>query len=525
MKPNKKKRNKKNTTEDAASKKQTKKLSELKTALDYAEAIVATVREPLVVLYPGLKVKTANNSFYKTFKVSKKETEGKQIYDLGNGQWNIPSLKKLLEEILPQKKILKDFEVEHSFKDIGHKIMLLNARKLDVRNDPMIFLAIEDITEKKSIESAVEKERKIVEFERQKMFNLFMNAPALICVLRGPKHIYELANKPYMQMVGSKRNLIGNPIRKAIPELKEQGIFEILDKVYKTGNPYIGKEMPIKINITETGKTEDTVLNIVLQPYSDSNGKVQGIISYASDITSLVNKTKRIEELSRQKDEFIGVASHELKTPVTSLKGYTQILQMRFEQEGNKKAVELLSKMDRQINKLTNLISDLLDATKIEGGILQFHEVLFDFNELVTEIIEEMQQATQQHTIIAKLALSSKIYGDRDRIGQVITNFISNAIKYSPFANKIILTTSKEGNKIRLCVQDFGIGIPEEKQDKVFDRFYRVSGDKEDTYPGLGLGLFISSEFVKRHKGTITVTSTKGEGSTFCFVLPVKKHV
>jgi signal transduction histidine kinase len=107
----------------------------------------------------------------------------------------------------------------------------------------------------------------------------------------------------------------------------------------------------------------------------------------------------------------------------------------------------------------------------------------------------------------------------------VITNFISNAIKYSPFANKIILTTSKEGNKIRLCVQDFGIGIPEEKQDKVFDRFYRVSGDKEDTYPGLGLGLFISSEFVKRHKGTITVTSTKGEGSTFCFVLPVKKHV
>ncbi len=376
---------------------------------------------------------------------------------------------------------------------------------------------MDDITKHKKGEERVE-------FERQKLFNLFMNAPALICVLRGPEHIYELANKPYMQMVGSKRNLIGTQIRKAIPELKEQGIFEILDKVYKTGNPFIGKEMPIKLNTTETGKT-DTVLNFVFQPYSDSNGKVQGIISYASDITSLVDKRKRIEELSRQKDEFIAVASHELKTPVTSIKGYTQILQMRFSQEGNTKAVELLSRMDGQINKLSKLISDLLDATKIEGGILQFHEVFFDFNELVMEIVEEMQQITQRHTIIVKVALTTKIYGDRDRIGQVITNFISNAIKYSPNNDEIILTTSKAKNTISLCVQDFGIGIPKQNQDKVFDRFYRVSGDKEDTYPGLGLGLFISSEIVKRHKGTITVTSIKGKGSTFCFVLPVENIV
>ena len=367
------------------------------------------------------------------------------------------------------------------------------------------------------------KGEEIVEFERQKMFNLFMNAPALICVLRGPKHIYELANKPYMQMVGSKRNLIGTPIRQAIPELKEQGIFEILDKVYRTGHPFIGKEMPIKLNTSVTGKTEDIVLNFVFQPYSDSNGKVEGIISYASDITSLVNKRKRIEELSRQKDEFIGVASHELKTPVTSIKGYTQILQMRFSQEGNTNAVELLSRMDGQINKLTKLISDLLDATKIEGGKLQYHEAFFDFNELVMEIVEEMQQISQRHTIIVKLALTTKIYGDRDRIGQVITNFISNAIKYSPNSRKIILTTLKAKTTISLCVQDFGIGIPEQKQDKVFDRFYRVSGNKEDTFPGMGLGLFISSEIIKRHKGKITVKSVIGKGSTFCFTLPVKK--
>ncbi|MEO6452751.1 MAG: ATP-binding protein [Ginsengibacter sp.] len=614
--------------------KRNRKIKELEKALTYAESIVTTIPTPLLMLYPAFQIRTANRAFYKTFKVSPKETEGKKIYDLGNGQWNIPLLKKLLEEILPKEHVLTDFEVDHFFQDIGHKIMLLNARKVVIhdKDDPMILLAIEDITEKRSIEKEVEKERRIilehlpgglmtldkkwqlsycnkktesiigkkitgiheksiweilpewvgspfysycrkamrtekpisaleqfyphqnawyniqafsssdglsiyfnditehkkadqlVEFERQKMYNLFMNAPALICVLRGPKHIYELANKPYMQMVGLKRQLIGYPIRKAVPEFKKQGIFEILDTVYKTGNPYLGKEMPMKFRSGKAKKKDDPVLNFVFQPYSDSNGKVEGIILYATDITSLVNKRKHIEELSKQKDEFISIVSHELKTPVTSIKGYTQILQARFSQEGNTRAVDLLSRMDSQINKLSKLISDLLDATKIEGGKLQYYEAFFDFNELVLERVEEMQQISQRHTIITKLALSTKIYGDRDRIGQVITNFISNATKYSPNYGEIILTTVRAKNTIALCVEDFGIGIPAEKLNKVFDRFYRVSGIKEDTFPGMGLGLFVSSEIIKRHKGKVTVKSILGKGSTFCFSLPLKKN-
>jgi signal transduction histidine kinase len=229
--------------------------------------------------------------------------------------------------------------------------------------------------------------------------------------------------------------------------------------------------------------------------------------------------------LSKQKDEFIGIASHELKTPVTSIKGYTQILKIRFAQEKNMRAVEMLTRMDRQIDKLTFLINDLLDVTKIEGGKFQFHRSYFDFNELVAEIAEEIQQTTSAHTIITKLALTSKIYGDKERIGQVITNFLSNAIKYSPNSAQIILTTLKEARRITLCVQDFGIGISKEKQEKVFDRFFRVSGSKEDTFPGLGLGLFISAEIIKRHNGTVSVKSIKNKGSTFCFSLPVKNQI
>jgi PAS domain S-box-containing protein len=250
-----------------------------------------------------------------------------------------------------------------------------------------------------------------------------------------------------------------------------------------------------------------------------------GVSVYLDDITNRKQTEKHLEELSKQKDEFIGIASHELKTPVTSIKGYTQILKMRFAQERNSKAVEMLTRMDRQIDKLTVLINDLLDVTKIEGGKFQFYRSYFDFNELVSEVAEEVQQTTHQHTIVTKLALTGKIYGDRERIGQVITNFLSNAIKYSPQSSEIILTTHREPKKISLCVQDFGIGISKEQQGKVFDRFFRVSGLKENTFPGLGLGLFISAEIVKRHHGTISVKSIKDKGSTFCFALPVKTSV
>jgi PAS domain S-box-containing protein len=250
-------------------------------------------------------------------------------------------------------------------------------------------------------------------------------------------------------------------------------------------------------------------------PVKNNNGEVALWIGTATDIHD-----KKIAE--QQKDEFLNIASHELKTPVTSLKGFTQILQMKFEKEGNDLAVGLLSKMDKQVDKLTKLIVDLLDATKIENGQLKLTKEDFDFNELVAEIVEEMQRTTDNQKIITKLSATTIINGDKNRIGQVITNLISNAIKYSPKSGEIIVFTLQEKNNVKLCVQDFGIGISIEKQPKIFDRFFRVSGQNQDTYPGLGLGLYISSEIIKRHKGKISVESVPDKGSTFCFTLPVK---
>jgi PAS domain S-box-containing protein len=251
-------------------------------------------------------------------------------------------------------------------------------------------------------------------------------------------------------------------------------------------------------------------------PIKDANGKVTKWIGTNTDID---DQKKALE----QKDEFMSIASHELKTPVTSLKGFTQILQMKFEKEGNKQASDLLGKMNNQIDKLTQLIVDLLDTTKIENGQLIFNLEDFNINDLALEIAEEMQRTTISHKIVTKLSKSPIVSGDRNRIGQVITNLISNAIKYSPEADKIIISSSVDDQNVNFCVQDLGIGIPEVQLKNVFDRFYRVGGENRETFPGLGLGLFISKEIIKRHQGNISAQSNKKNGTVFCFTLPVKK--
>lgn len=238
---------------------------------------------------------------------------------------------------------------------------------------------------------------------------------------------------------------------------------------------------------------------------------------------NIIAENQRLQNVSKQKDDFISMASHELKTPVTSIKAFAQLLEHDFAKQQNAQGAKMLARMNTQIIKLTSLIEDLLDVTKIEGGKLQYHLADFDLNEMIHDCVREMQLTTKTHKIKVDVHGVEIIYGDRDRIGQVLTNLLSNAIKYSPEANDILVFTSRAKKFISVHVRDFGIGITKQKQSKVFERFFRVTGVKEDTYPGLGLGLYISSEIIKRHGGTVSVKSIIGKGSTFSFKLPLKK--
>jgi PAS domain S-box-containing protein len=479
-----------------------------------------------------------------------------------------------------------------------------------------------------------------VNAERQRLRDLFMQAPALIAVFRGPDHVFELANPLYMQTVGPQRDILGKPIRNALPELEGQGFYELLDVVYQTGQPFFGNEAMVHLDRKNDSALEDVYFNFVYQPSYNASGEVDGVLVYANDVTKIVTERKRAEEseerfrtlaenmsqlawmadeagwifwynqrwydytgttlqqmegwgwqkvhhpdhmqrvmekirhsfamgevwedtfplrgkdgtyrwflsraipirngqgqvirwfgthtditqqkhLEQQKDDFLGVASHELKTPITSIKAFAQLLERRFRQSGDTRSAALLQKMDTQLNKLTSLVEDLLDVTKIENGQLLFHFSSFEYNKLINEVVEETQRTAIRHIIEQDLAASVFLHADRERIGQVLTNLLTNAIKYSPQSEIVIVKTRCTADVVITSVQDCGIGIPNEKQAHLFERFYRVEGDSQLTYPGLGLGLYISAECIKRHHGSIWVESEEGQGTTFSFSLPL----
>ncbi len=318
------------------------------------------------------------------------------------------------------------------------------------------------------------------------------------------------SNSSFANMINIPlENVIGFPFKNFIPDAYKNKGTEIMKAAWQ--------QQESKGEIMLAGKTKTIPVLLSMNTLEIDGGMALSVI--ATDIT-LQKETQQHKKAMKKKDEFISIASHELKTPVTSIKGYVQLLRFNFQKEGNSIAAELLTKVDTQINKLTNLIGDLLDVKKIENGKLQYHEDVFDFNVLVNEIVEETGRVLSKHTIITSLAETRIIHGDRNKIGQVITNLLENAGKYSPAGSIISVHTSVGPNRVKLCIRDRGIGIPKDQLNKIFERFFRVSSEKENTYAGLGLGLYISSEIIKRHKGTIGVDSKEGNGSEFYFELP-----
>ncbi|UFK98143.1 PAS domain-containing sensor histidine kinase [Kaistella faecalis] len=248
-------------------------------------------------------------------------------------------------------------------------------------------------------------------------------------------------------------------------------------------------------------------------------------VTVEGEVVKWIGTSTNIHEfknLVAQKDTFLGIASHELKTPLTSLKLYAQVLERMLKKTGDEKNAQFAKKMDLQVIKLTSLIGDLLDVTKINSGKIHLNQDVFDFEKLVLETAEELQMSTM-HKIEIESEHVGMVFADRERISQVITNLISNAIKYSPEAEKIIIEVTGNNDETVFTVHDFGIGMPEEKKDRVFEQYYRVSGDEQSTFPGLGLGLYIAAQIVERSHGKIWVNSVLGKGSTFSFSLPVVK--
>ncbi len=226
------------------------------------------------------------------------------------------------------------------------------------------------------------------------------------------------------------------------------------------------------------------------------------------------------DEREARRNEFISMVVHELKTPLSSLKGYAQLLSRRNKRAGDEQAAQLANKIDQQATRLAGLIEDLLDISRIEGGKLQLRESEFNFDELINEVVENVQLTTEHHTLIKEGAVEKIVCADRERIGQVLTNLLTNAIKYAPLSENILVKLSSDAQGVTTCVQDSGPGIPKEQQAAIFEPFYRVERPNQRNVAGLGLGLAISADLIKRHRGRLWVESEEGQGATFCFTLP-----
>lgn len=278
--------------------------------------------------------------------------------------------------------------------------------------------------------------------------------------------------------------------------------------------------------IRRTKSGREIYISLTVSPIKDSEGKILGASKIARDITEQIQTreklkeyTTRLEQINSYKDEFIGMASHELKTPITTLNGYLQLLERNITDNGQALFVK---KALQQVTRLSTLVADLLDISRIQSGRLTLNFAPFNFCELLREVAENIQQTSQSHVLKIEVPETVPVEADKQRLEQVLINLLTNAIKYSPRSPDILIKAqpAENRNKLIVTVQDFGIGIPRDRQEKIFNRFYRVE-EIERSFSGLGLGLYITNEIILRHDGKLWVNSEQGKGSTFGFEIPL----
>lgn len=239
---------------------------------------------------------------------------------------------------------------------------------------------------------------------------------------------------------------------------------------------------------------------------------------------SIFNNITEQKEAELRKDDFVNMASHELKTPLTSMQLYVDTLASSIKKSNNSKTSKLVTGIKLQINRLQKLVAELLDVSRLQTGRLTYSKEKFILDDLILDAIETLEATKKQKRIEFTSHYKGNLIADKFRVTQVLNNLLTNAIKYSPENTKVIVKTKRTDGFALVSVKDFGIGIDKTQHKKIFDRLYQVTDKYEKTFPGLGMGLYISKEIIKTHRGKIWVESKKGKGSIFYFSLPIAKE-
>jgi signal transduction histidine kinase len=502
-----------------------------------------------MVLDADLRVLLASRSFYESFKVTPKETVGNLIYDLGNRQWDIPSLRTLLEEMLPKNNKFDDYKVEHVFSSIGHKIMLLNARRItQAGSGPLlILLAIEDITEKMRLEkelavrtrdteqaqsdaeAATRANEDIIETVREPLLVLDSD----LRVLKANRSFYDSFKVTTGETIGNLIYDLGNR-QWDIPRLRTL-LEEILPQDnkfddYEVEHVFSGIGHKVMLlnarRITQAGSGP----LLILLAIEDVTEKMRLERELAERTRDAKKAQFEAESATMAKSDFLANMSHELRTPLNSIIGFSEVLEDQLLGTLNESQRENVMYILKAGRHLLSLINDILDLSKVESGKMELDVENVPLREVLEASLVMQREKALRHGIKLDLQIepdhSIMIEADERKLKQILFNLLSNAVKFTPDGGQVRVL-SKEINgaqDIEISIRDTGIGIKQEDLPRLFKEFSQLSSPYDKQFEGTGLGLALTKKLVELHGGRIWVESEFGKGSLFAFAIPVSQR-
>ncbi len=384
-----------------------------------------------------------------------------------------------------------------------------------------------DVTEKVRARREVESARQGAEQARRHLTRTFEQAPVGIAVLEGPEHVFTLANPSYRTVAGG-RDVLGLTVRQAFPDLDGQGIFEILDGVYRTGETFVAAELRLSLRAGPDADVQERDLTFTYTPLRDEAGTVYGIAAVVIDVTDQVRGRQLAEEANRAKAEFLANMSHELRTPLNAIAGYADLLLLGVRGTLSEAAQGDLERIRRSGQHLLSLINDILNFARIEAGELQYQlesvpvaGLLADLEALVTP-----QVAQRGLAYVSADGPEAYVWADAEKARQIVLNLVTNAIKFTEPGGTITVRYEAGADDVRIRVRDTGRGIPPEQIGRIFDPFVQVDRHlTAESQQGVGLGLAISRDLARGMGGDLAAESVPGQGSTFTLRLPAAPPV
>ncbi|WP_340680697.1 ATP-binding protein [Paraglaciecola sp.] len=345
--------------------------------------------------------------------------------------------------------------------------------------------------------------------------SLFDQTPSFMCVLQGPEHRFEYANRNYLKVLGI-HDILGKTVAEVVPEVVAQGFIALLDGVYQSGQSHHGVAAPLYLG------SSLIYLDFIYQPILTAEGEVSGIFVEGNDVTERVLASKSLQEEHRRKDEFLAMLAHELRNPLAPIRNVSEMLTQSAQQEP--KLQHLGSLLARQVTHLTHLMDDLLDISRISQDRITLQLETLSISKIVNMALESLQCAIALKKHKVKLIDSVQpifVNGDMTRLVQCLTNVLNNAVKYTPNDGEITIQIATNADMTDITVTDNGCGISPDMQSKVFELFIQAKQTLDRSQGGLGIGLNIVQRLVQMHGGNVTVSSEGlGCGSCFCISLP-----